>query len=99
MIDGLKLDIPSSDLAAHLQARREYHEERTSFYMTQAAALRAGGVVAQFQTNDPTRSLDASAEEHKRKAAFFGLMGKYLVPDETYRVTEHDLTRLELVWG
>ena len=48
-------------------------------------------------SNDPTRSLLNSAEEHTGRAGLFSVLAEHLIPNETYILGDHDLTRLELI--
>jgi hypothetical protein len=48
-------------------------------------------------SNDPVGSLQESANRHGEREAFLTFMAEHIVPDETYRLTEQDLIRLEIV--
>lgn len=96
MIEGLKIEISSEELEDHLDARAEYHEQKMNFYDEQVRNLRAGGVGAIAQSNDPVNSLQASAKQHKDRAAFFRFVSDHLILNETYRLDESDLGRLEI---
>lgn len=97
MIEGLRIEIKSAELATHLQMRATYHLERAKWYSGQVEALRSGGLRPEAVTNDPLSSLERSMKEHQERAAFFLFMADHLVPDETYRLTESDIGRLEFV--
>lgn len=96
MIEGLKIQIDSDELEAHLNMRVEYHEKKMTFYDEQVRSLRAGGVAAGHQSNDPVHSLEGSAKQHRDRASFFRFMADHLIPNETYQLDESDLGRLEI---
>ena len=79
--------------------RAEHHEERSRFYANQVESLRKGGARFANVTNDPISSLEGSAASHTRKASYFRFMAEHVIPDETYRLEESDLAKLELVAG
>ena len=97
MIEGLKIDIEADELKAHLDSRAEYHEGKAKFYGEQVASLKAGGVGAVAQSNDPVSSLQSSAKQHKDRAGFYRFMSEHIILGETYRLDESDLGRLEIV--
>lgn len=97
MIDGLKLQMSSAELEAHLEERRAHHEERATFYRRQVDALRDGGVRPEAITNDPLSSLEKDMQRHQNKQALMAFMRDHVVPDETYQLDESDLARLEII--
>jgi hypothetical protein len=98
MIEGLKIDVPSEELVDHLTMRGDYHREKRAFYERQAQQLIDGGIRENAGvSNDPTSTLQASAKQHGAKFAFFAFLADHVVADETYRLSEQDMTRLELV--
>lgn len=97
MIQGLQIEISSAELGEHLRQRAEYHKERAGWYGGQVDGLRSGGLRPEGVTNDPISSLERSMKEHKERAAFFLFMAEHLIPGETYRMTEVDFGRLELI--
>jgi hypothetical protein len=98
MIEGIKIQMTTEKLHAHLKKRIDYHNTKAAFYKEQVEKLRAGGVSENHNvSNDPTRSLMASAEDHLGRAGLFGVLAEHLVPNETYLLGDHDLTRLELI--
>jgi hypothetical protein len=97
MIQGLQIDVSSTELKEHIQGRAKHHKEKAEWYEKQVRNLKEGGVTESMASNDPTSSLQRSAEEHRQKFGFFSFMADHIVPNETYRLTEHDLSRLEFV--
>jgi hypothetical protein len=100
MIEGLKLDFTTEELADHLSRRVEHHQERANFYEKQATALETGGAQAQqYSGGDPLRSLRDSLTQHLNRATLLGVMRDHLVPGETYRLDENDLLKIEILSG
>lgn len=98
MIEGLKIDVSSAELTDHLADRASYHQEKRAFYTKQAKALVDGGIRENpGVSNDPTAQLQNSAKTHAEREAFFRFLAEHVVADETYRLSEQDLTRLEIV--
>ena len=97
-VEGIKISMSTQELRTHLQVRIEQHKEKAAFYVDQVKRLRENGVaVNEHVSNDPTRSLQNSAEEHLGRAGLFGVLAEHLIPNETYILGDHDLTRLELI--
>ena len=97
MIEGIKIDVPTADLRAHLEERAEHHRSKSEAYLAQADATEKLMDGVQGQTNDPRAGLRSSARDHAQKAALFAFTAKYLVADETYRLSEQDLMRIEVI--
>ena len=97
-IEGIKISMTTEKLRAHLQKRIEHHKGKAVFYTDQVKKLRENGVSEnQGVSNDPTRSLQNSAEDHTGRAGLFSVLAEHLIPNETYILGDHDLTRLELI--
>jgi hypothetical protein len=97
VIEGLKIELSGGELHEHLEGRAEYHAERATFYENQSMTLLAGGVMEGGASNDPVSSLQSSARSHREKQGFFKFLADHLMVIETYRLTEQDLIRLEIV--
>lgn len=97
MIQGFKLDFQSEELRKHLEERAKYHAGKAEWYAGQVNNLKSGGVSETRHSNDPVGSLTHSMNDHKAKADLFSLMAKHVIPNETYRLDESDLSRLELI--
>ena len=95
MINGLHVDVSAKELKEHLATRADHHVRKAKWYKSQAAALNQGGA-ATGMSNDPVRSLEASEEQHREKAAYFRFMERHLVKNETYRLSQDDLSQIEL---
>lgn len=97
MIQGVQIELTTGKLREHIAGRVEHHRRKADWYAARLRDLQAGGVREERLTNDPISGLQSSRDEHARKAALFGFLAANLVPDEVYRLSEHDFTRLELV--
>lgn len=98
MIEGLRIEISSAEVQEHLGERADYHQGRRRFYERQVASLREGGLRAdQAVSHDPVSALQESAKRHGEREAFLRFMAEHIVPDETYRLSEQDLMRIEIV--
>ena len=99
MIEGIKIEMTTTELKTHVVERVKFHKGKAVWYAKQATNLRAGrsdGMMsASNMTNDPVTSLVRSREEHEKRATYFALVAKHLIPNETYRLSESDLSRLE----
>lgn len=94
MIDGLKIDVTAEELEGHLRERSEYHAGRSVAYKSQAVGVQEiqeedGGPAS--YSNSPSRSLSESAENHRKKSAYYLFLADHIVRGETYRLTERDL--------
>jgi hypothetical protein len=97
LIDGLKIELSSHELKTTLLERYEHHKGKASFYASQVSAMGKQGIEQQHVTNDPVASLKASQRSHEERTAFFRFLADHVIPESIYRLTEHDLTRLELL--
>ena len=98
MIEGIFMDVTSAELDEHLRARALHHKDRAGTYARQSAELEADqSEHDQNLSNNPVRSLKDSQRHHQTRAELFTFMADHLVPNEVYRVSESDLTRLELI--
>lgn len=95
MIEGFKLDFSSAEIVAHLNDRAAHHEKRVAQYAEQLRAF--GDLPASNTSNDPRHSLEGSRKHHADRYALFVVMAAHVVPSETYRLCENDLTRLEIL--
>jgi hypothetical protein len=97
MIEGIKIQMTTEQLRDHVAERADFHANKAEWYRKNADNLRDGGLKAEANiSNDPTSSLERSCESHRERATFFRIIAVNLIPDETYRLSESDLARLEL---
>lgn len=98
MIEGLKIDIPVDELREVLEGRQKYHEEKARWYAAREGDLKSGGAEFQegYTSANPLGNLAQKRREHEGRAVFFRVLATHLIPGETYRLDEGDLTRIEL---
>lgn len=97
MINGLQVELSSDELRKHLDDRVGFHTKKAFWYEDQIGSLSEGLKENPNMSNDPVSSLRRSLNEHQQKAAFFSVLRDHIIPDEVYRLTEHDLGRLEFI--
>lgn len=100
MIEGIKLDFTTDELASHLRGRIEHHKERQAFYKERAALLKGSEDAVQPNYSNavrgnPVDQMESSATKHENIFKTFEIILSHLIPNETYRLEEDDLTRLE----
>lgn len=109
MIEGLKIRVPSQELATHLRNRAAYHRERAD---TKDAAMpkliEAKEALGKLQanpsgvaemnkfSNSSYKSLSADIRNHRNKALSMEYLADHLFDDD-YTLTEADLARLEIL--
>ncbi|MHC4748337.1 MAG: hypothetical protein ACYTFW_00545 [Planctomycetota bacterium] len=97
MIEGLHLDIKSSELNKILVKRIKYHEAKVEYYRKKVNE----GIEEQLDLDEevsgnPLPGYKRKVKEHKDKVGFFRFISDHLIPDETYRLTMRDLSTLEV---
>jgi len=97
MIQGLLIELKTDELKQHIVGRADYHKKKAEWYEAQIKNLKQGGLEETHASNDPVSSLERSHHDHREKYGYFMFMAEHLIPDETYRLTEHDLSKLEFV--
>lgn len=103
MIEGLQIDLSSEELKTQLTSRADYHKEKAEFYKKQVEDFRKAheSLAPELQysntMNSPVNNLEAKVEEHQKKSSIFSFMSEHLVLNETYRLSENDLNRLEII--
>jgi hypothetical protein len=102
VIEGLHIDVTSVELKEHIADRAAHHKKRAEWYAQQAQQLETGHLRTadmdrHSRSYDPLDGLLAKRNEHVSKAAYFQFICDHLVPNETYRLKEDDLARLEVL--
>lgn len=98
MIEGLKIEVESKELVELIDVRVEYHKGKAELYDSQLQLLKdEPGLENMDLSNDPRRSLRDKIRHHGDKVGFFSFLRDHVIPNETYRLTETDLLRLELL--
>lgn len=95
MINGFQVEISSIEMREHLAKRASHHRDRARWYDEQKAQF-ADAPTAQM-TSDPVAGLKEAGKRHEGKSAWFAFMADHVPENESYRLTDHDLERLELV--
>lgn len=93
MIDGLRIRMPSEELATRLDERIRWHRQCVGHY---AAQLRR----ADSRLQDPVmpdQVLEHEMREHRQQAAMLTLIREHLIPGEIYCLDEADLQFADLV--
>lgn len=100
MIEGLKFDISADEMKDHFEERMGYHVARKDWYLGQVSNLEKGlAEPQQYTQGDPVKNLKDSAEGHLKKAAFFQFLFEHIIEDETYRLEQDELVKLEFIPG
>ena len=103
MIEGLKIELPSAELKTLLEARLKFHQQKMEAYTDQRARLAeseaALGKEAKRQGkfsngNSPLDNLDDAIERHSNQCVYYKFTSEHVIPNETYRLAEIDLSRL-----
>lgn len=97
LIEGIKFDLSRDELHKHLGERADHHRAKAHYYEQQVASLIKNGAEQSTATNNPVYSLQQSQKSHSERCAFFVFIADHLIPGATYRLSESDLTRLELL--
>lgn len=112
MIEGLHFDISSDQLREHLLSRIEWHRERHEWYKKNASELvesfnrqaDPNWVHTPFDvttgygaSNSRVDNLKDGAKQHLDKVTTYTAFVKYLIPNNTYRLTPHSMAELELI--
>lgn len=101
MINGLLLDVKSSELKGILEERLKYHEDKRDLYELKAKELNkmVAGIeddmqVGKVSGGTPVENLERQAKDHKEKAGYFKFMLDHVIQDDIYRLDQSDLVRL-----
>jgi len=102
MIQGIQLEITGKELVEHLEARAGHHLDRMAFYRRKVGEV--GDEAPEVEDEpaysghaNPVEALKGKVRQHRKQAALFQFMAEHIVVDETYRITEQDLMRLEWI--
>jgi hypothetical protein len=93
MIEGIRIELNTDELCKHLLGRVKFHHDKGQWYANHAQELKDAG--SEGKSNDPAASLRQSANTHADREAFFQFIADHLIPNEVYRLSESDFTRLE----
>lgn len=93
MIDGLKVQISSEELAVRLAERILWHRHVAGAYEEELRKKEG-------QREDPLTPdgmIEQEMREHQEQAAVLTLLREHLIPNEIYRLSELDLRFADLV--
>jgi len=101
MITGFQLDVSSDELKNHLQIKADYHKGKAESYGRQLEG------VTKLMSDEPNAGLGQTVNadtglhnqyrSHAQRASFFKFCADHILPNETYRLTEENLIKLEFV--
>lgn len=97
MIEGIYLDISSDQLRDHLNSRVAYHQSKKTSYEAKRRVLADVDLSEASSSYTPQQSFDQKIQQHADRARVLAFMAEYIIPDETYRLSENDLRSLELL--
>lgn len=99
MIEGLHFDFDSAELIVHLRTKAAHHFERSTWYEEQVTNLEAGGLKDDLQVTggSPLANFKDRGAKHVERHEFFTLLAEHIVTGEVYRLSERDLTMIELI--
>jgi hypothetical protein len=102
---GFTLDIKSDTLTKYLASRGEHHAARARIYESKVEEISklkedSDDETAMMSkgagTGDPVESLRSSARKHNKRARFFSFASEHIAKGRTYRLSQSDLTSLEI---
>lgn len=91
IIEGVPLDIPGDELSTMLEKVADYHTQRAEDYRTDLERIQAKDedpAIEQYSGDNPVEKLESRVQKHRDKAAMRRLQAKYVVPEETYRISK-----------
>jgi len=98
MIEGLKFEMTGTELQGHFNNRATHHRKRQEEYSKQATLFPEDDTEpSKVSNSSPRKSLEEKALEHKRKAEIAEWRSKHVMVNETYQLTENDLSQAEIV--
>jgi hypothetical protein len=92
MIEGLKVQMTSEELARRIDQRIDWHEARAAEYERELLMSPTSADAAA-----PDQLVEAELQEHREQAGILTLLRDYLLPGEIYLLGEMDLRFADLV--
>jgi len=107
MVEELKLQISTDELKALLEGRMRYHAKKAEVLETEMKRLgevmedldeeaEEIGKYSNSNSNNPVNTLRSKAKVHRDRATYFNFFSKHLMPNETYVLTQSDLSTIEV---
>ena len=105
MTHGIIMDLKGEELIERINVRASHHQKRAKECGAQLRGLRGRGRTparnrgsAVPEAMEPDRqTLQRKARQHQERAEALIFLGKHIVRDEVYRVTETDLRAADLL--
>ncbi len=98
MVNGITLHLKTEELKELLGEQIKKHKEKAALYKEKVASLEAIGVDALGNySNNPIETVEKSMNKHLGKAEYYQFLVDHLVPNETYEMSESDLTHLGII--
>lgn len=102
MIQGLFIDVPSTELKAMLEGRLKYHQDKVTMYRGQLEGLEKleAGLdeearrMGKTSTATPKDSMQQAIKKHSDQVVYYKFMSEHVVPNEVYRLGDNELARL-----
>ena len=102
MITGLFVDVPSAELKSMLEGRLKYHQNKVDAYTSQLEGLEKlesalgeeAKQLGKTSTATPKENMLQAIQKHANQVIYYKFMTEHVIPNETYRLGENDLTRL-----
>lgn len=102
MIEGLQIDVSSTELREMLLGRLEHHKKKIEAYESQEKQLAElekkladdAEQVSKVSNAGPLTSVQQALKKHRDQVIYYRFMAEHVVPNETYRLTDADLVRL-----
>lgn len=91
MIEGLKVEMSTEQLAARLAERILWHQQTVEAYERELACSKATA-----QDDRRQCALEHEMREHQEQVAVLSLLRDHLIPNEVYRLMENDLRFADL---
>ena len=96
MIEGLKIDVTSAEIRTMLEDRAQTHRKKVEEYQKKVDTLAAMAQEA-GATNSTLSAVGSKLREHRSHAMYFEFAASHVIPGEIYRLSDDDLTRLEVM--
>jgi hypothetical protein len=94
MIEGLKVKMPGTVVAALAQTRADYHNAKVQHYNDAKASVHIAVGTNARGSYDPEGQLEAKSQEHQGQAQYFAIMAEHVVRSEDYLLDKNELAHL-----
>lgn len=97
MIEGLRLDFKAEELSEIFAKAIEQHDQKAKLYQGQIDSLPPEPQQPHTSARPYREQLADHVSRHAHKASVLRVVRDHLVPGETYRLSESDLTQYEII--